>query len=59
MIIGLLIETTIDRTEFGIGTDDWAATMVVGDEVRIRILIELKKKYKQPFISHRDFWVKV
>jgi polyisoprenoid-binding protein YceI len=40
----LLIETTIDRTEFGIGTGDWAATMVVGGEVRIRIPIKLKKK---------------
>lgn len=44
MILGLLVETTIDRTEFGVGTGNWASTMVVGDEVRIRIPIELNRK---------------
>ncbi|WP_310992738.1 YceI family protein [Aequorivita marina] len=44
LILGVLIETTIDRTDFGVGTGDWAATMVVGDEVRIHIPMELNRK---------------
>lgn len=44
LILGLLVETTIDRTEFGVGTGNWASTMVVGDEVKIRIPIELNRK---------------
>ena len=30
----------IDRGEFGVGTGNWAATMVVGGEVNIEILLE-------------------
>lgn len=44
LILGLLVETTINRTDFGVGVGDWAATMVVGDEVSIRIPIELNRK---------------
>jgi polyisoprenoid-binding protein YceI len=44
MILGLVIDTTISRTEFGVGTGSWATTMVVGDEVKIHIPIELNKK---------------
>lgn len=43
-ILGLAISTTIDRTDFGVGTGDWAATMVVGNKVKITIPIELNYK---------------
>ncbi len=43
IILGVEIETSIDRTEFGVGTGDWAATMVVGDEVLIHIPMELNR----------------
>ncbi|PKL78303.1 MAG: polyisoprenoid-binding protein [Ignavibacteriae bacterium HGW-Ignavibacteriae-4] len=43
LILGVLIDTTLDRTDFGVGTGDWAATMVVGDEVRIHIPLELNR----------------
>ena len=32
--------TAIDRSDFGVGVDAWAATMVVGGEVEIEILLE-------------------
>jgi len=44
LILGIEIDATIDRTDYGVGTGDWAATMVVGDEVRIHIPMELKRK---------------
>lgn len=44
IILGVAIDTTIDRTEYGVGTGDWAATMVVGDEVKIHIPMELNRK---------------
>ncbi len=44
-ILGVLIDTTINRTDFGVGTGDWAMTMVVGDEVRIRIPMELNQMH--------------
>ena len=43
IILGVVIDTTIDRTDYGVGTGDWAATMVVGDEVRIHIPMELNR----------------
>lgn len=43
IILGVEIETTIDRTDYGVGTGDWAATMVVGDEVKIQIPMELNR----------------
>ena len=43
IIWGVVIDTTIDRTDYGVGTGDWAATMVVGDEVRIHIPMELNR----------------
>lgn len=43
IILGVLIDTTLDRTGYGIGTGNWAATMVVGDEVRIHIPTELNR----------------
>jgi polyisoprenoid-binding protein YceI len=44
LILGVVIDATIDRTDFGVGTGDWAATMVVGDEVKIHIPMELNRK---------------
>ncbi|MCW5516945.1 YceI family protein [Muriicola sp. Z0-33] len=44
IILGIAIETTIDRTDYKVGTGDWAATKVVGDEVKIHIPIELIRK---------------
>ena len=32
--------TVIDRSDFGVGVDAWAATLVVGGEVEIEILLE-------------------
>ncbi len=43
-IKGLEFEYTLDRTEYGVGTGDWAATAVVGDEVKITIPMELNRK---------------
>lgn len=43
IILGMVIETTLDRTDYGVGTGDWAATMVVGDEVKIHIPMELNR----------------
>jgi len=44
IILGVLINTTINRTDFGVGTGDWATTLVVGNEVRIHIPMELNRK---------------
>lgn len=43
IILGVVIDTTINRTDFGVGTGSWATTMVVGDEVRIHIPMELNR----------------
>jgi polyisoprenoid-binding protein YceI len=44
VIMGWKIETTLDRTQYGVGTGSWAATAIVGDEVRIKIQMELDGK---------------
>lgn len=44
IILGVVLDTTIDRTDYGVGTGDWAATMVVADEVKIHIPMELNRK---------------
>jgi polyisoprenoid-binding protein YceI len=36
--------TTIDRGDYGVGTGSWAATMVVGGEVKIELLVEAHRK---------------
>jgi len=36
--------TTVDRGDFGVGVGSWAATMVVGSEVSIEILLEAHNK---------------
>ena len=35
---------TIDRGDYGVGTGSWAATMVVGGDVEIEILLEAHRK---------------
>lgn len=40
-IAGMKIDHTIDRTAYDVGTGNWAATTVVGDEVDISIALEL------------------
>jgi len=44
VIMGIVINTTINRTDFGVGTGDWATTLVVGNEVKIHIPMELNRK---------------
>lgn len=41
---GITANTTINRTDFGIGVGDWAATMVVGDEVDISLNLEMNSQ---------------
>ena len=36
--------TTIDRNDYGVGVGNWAATMVVGGDVNIEILLEAHRK---------------
>lgn len=43
-IMGLAFETKLNRTDFGVGTGNWAMTMVVGDEVNVEINMELNRK---------------
>ncbi len=41
-VMGLRVKTELNRSDFGVGTGDWAATAVVGGTVGIDILLELK-----------------
>lgn len=43
-ILGLSFNTSLDRTDYGLGTGDWASDMVVGDNVDIAVNMELNKK---------------
>lgn len=43
-VAGITSETTINRSDFGVGVGDWAATMVVGDEVDINLNLELNSQ---------------
>lgn len=45
ILLGVLIDTTLDRTDYGVGTGNWATTLVVGDEVRIHIPMELTRDF--------------
>ncbi|MFO7847062.1 MAG: YceI family protein [Balneolaceae bacterium] len=40
-VAGITSELQINRTDFGVGVGDWAATAVVGDEVNIELNLEL------------------
>ncbi len=44
LLAGIKSETTIDRTKFGVGTGDWASNSVVGDDVGVKIVLELNRK---------------
>ena len=41
VIMGIAIHTTLDRTDYGVGTGSWAATAIVGDEVTVDVHMEL------------------
>ena len=43
-IASFAASTTIDRGDFGVGTGSWAATLIVGGEVEIEILLEAHRK---------------
>ncbi|MGF1669789.1 MAG: YceI family protein [Balneolaceae bacterium] len=43
-VAGITAEARLNRTDFGVGVGDWAATMVVGDEVSITLNLELTHK---------------
>lgn len=43
-VMGIQAETTLLRSDFGVGTGSWAATMVVGDEVNVKINLEATTK---------------
>lgn len=40
-VAGIIAETELMRTDYGVGVGDWAATAVVGDRVNIRLNLEL------------------
>ncbi len=40
-VMGIKAKTTIDRTDYEVGTGSWTATAIVGDEVEITIIMEL------------------
>ncbi|WP_084299485.1 YceI family protein [Dyadobacter tibetensis] len=44
MLMGISLDTKINRTDYGVGVGSWAATAVVGDEVTIDINMELNRK---------------
>ena len=39
-VMGIKAKTTLTRNDFGVGTGSWAATIVVGNEVSVRINLE-------------------
>lgn len=41
VVAGIVADAQLMRTDFGVGVGDWAATAVVGDEVNIRLNLEL------------------
>lgn len=46
MILGVSTQLKLNRNSYGVGTGDWAATMVVGDEVAVSIDMELNRTQK-------------
>lgn len=40
-VAGITATTSLNRTDYGVGVGDWAATAVVGDEVDIQLNLEL------------------
>lgn len=43
-VMGLSFNTSLDRTDYNVGVGDWASTAVVGDNVDVRINMELTRK---------------
>lgn len=43
-IMGITATTTINRNDYGVGSGSWAATTMVGDDVKIEINLELDNK---------------
>jgi len=43
LVSGIQLETTINRNDYGVGSGSWAATAVVGDEVDIKVTLELTR----------------
>ncbi|MGE0635261.1 MAG: YceI family protein [Bacteroidia bacterium] len=43
-ILGLQAETIIKRGDYGVGSGDWAADMVVASDVSVKITMELSRK---------------
>ena len=43
-VMGIQASTTINRGDYGVGTGDWAADMVVRSEVEIKITLEVSRK---------------
>lgn len=43
-VAGFTCEFTIDRNDYGVGTGDWAATTVIGDEVDVTVNLEVHRK---------------
>lgn len=40
VILGVSIETSLNRNDYGVGTGSWAATAIVGNQVNIKIDME-------------------
>lgn len=45
-LAGIKSDFTINRTDYGVGVGDWAATAVVGDEVDVSLALELNSTTK-------------
>lgn len=43
-ILGLSFKNSLDRSDYGVGTGDWASDMVVGDNIDFTVNMELNKK---------------
>ena len=43
-VMGIQAEAKLNRNDYGVGSGNWAATMVVGDEVNIKIILEVNHK---------------
>jgi len=42
-IMGIKAEFSINRNDYGVGTGNWTATAVVGDEVQITVILEANR----------------
>ena len=43
-VMSIQSELSLNRNDYGVGTGSWAATMVVGDEVNVKITLEANSK---------------